>query len=323
MKVKRVRITKEKREGKVGLILTILLFFCVFPVLMSNFSESEKETINLEHTAGQVWVLQRKFWGSIQIPLEEYLVGMLASSIPAEYETETLKAQAILLRSFCMSQMTKEDGKKIISDETIKEYYLNESQRKNLWTNQYETYEKKILQAVSETKGILVAYEGKIMNPPFFRLSNGNTRNILEYISTPGELAYLKSVPCEEDKKASDYIQYTEMTQKELEKVLKKRILKKNEKIEKLVLCKDNNGYVKEVEINGEKIDGEIFREAFHLPSSSFVLEKVNHIIEIQTKGIGHGFGFSQYEANQLAKEGKGYEELLLYFYENISFEKI
>ena len=96
--------------------------------------------------------MQTKFWGKLQIPLEEYLVGMMASSIPAEYEMETLKAQVILLRSFCMSHMTKENGKKIITDETIKEYYLNESQRKSLWADNYEAYERKIYESESEAE---------------------------------------------------------------------------------------------------------------------------------------------------------------------------
>ncbi|MBR5598004.1 MAG: SpoIID/LytB domain-containing protein [Lachnospiraceae bacterium] len=323
MKVKRVKRKQKKREGRGGLVLTVLLFFFLFPFLMSGFSKREQETFDIDHTPGQVWVMQTKFWGKLQIPLEEYLVGMMASSIPAEYEPETLKAQAILLRSFCMSQMKKEDGKKIIEDNIVKEYYLEEKQRKNLWQEKFVDYENKIQQAILETKGMILVYEGEIINPPFFRMSNGNTRDIDEYMGVAGNLSFLKSISCEEDKMATEYIQYVEMTQKELEKILKKSFLKSNEKIEKIVLCKDNNGYVKEVEINGKKIEGELFRKAFGLSSSCFIFEKVNHMIEIQTKGIGHGFGFSQYEANQLAKNGLGYEDLILHFYENISLEKI
>ena len=94
-------------------------------------------------------------------------------------------------------------------------------------------------------------------------------------------------------------------------------------KIHNLILYKDKNGYVKEVEINEEKIKGEIFRKYFELASSSFSLQKIDSIIEIQTKGIGHGFGFSQWEANCLAGKGQTYEELLKHFYKNISIEKI
>jgi stage II sporulation protein D len=98
---------------------------------------------------------------------------------------------------------------------------------------------------------------------------------------------------------------------------------KKGGKLKKIILYKDENGYVKEVGVNGKKIKGEVFRQAFGLASASFSLDKIDAIIEIQTKGIGHGFGFSQWEANCLAKEGSSYEELLQHFFENISLEKI
>ena len=110
---------------------------------------------------------------------------------------------------------------------------------------------------------------------------------------------------------------------KEFEKKIKKLVGKKVGKIHKLTLYKDKNGYVKEVEINEEKIKGEIFRQFFGLASSCFSLQKIDSVIEIQTKGIGHGFGFSQWEANCLAREGKTYEDLLGHFYKNISIEKI
>ena len=75
-------------------------------------------------------------------------------------------------------------------------------------------------------------------------MSNGHTRNIEEYVSGTKEGVYMKSISCEKDKKATDYIQYVEMTQKQLEKILKKSILKSDVDIEKIVLCKDENGYV-------------------------------------------------------------------------------
>ena len=122
---------------------------------------------------------------------------------------------------------------------------------------------------------------------------------------------------------AEDYIQYLEMKDKEFEKKIKKLVGKKVGKIQKLILYKDKNGYVKEVEINEEKIKGEVFRQFFGLASSCFTLQKIDSVIEIQTKGIGHGFGFSQWEANCLAREGRTYEDLLKHFYKNISIEKI
>ena len=290
---------------------------------MRGFSEIQTSTLALEDTPGQVWVMEKRLWGSYRIPMEEYLIGMIAATIPAEYETETLKAQAILLRSFCLSQMVKEDGKKVIHDDVIKKYYVNEKQRNEIWQEKAGEYENKMKQAIKDTKGMFLVCEGDVINPPFFRLSNGTTRDVTEYVLTKSKYPYMKSVVCKQDVMAEDYIQYVEMTEKEFEKQIIKLIGKKAGKIKKLILYKDEKNYVKEIEINGKKINGEKFRQAFALASSSFSLQKIDSVIEIQTKGIGHGFGFSQWEANYLAKEGKSYEDLLLHFYKNISLEKI
>ena len=319
---KKYRREKQK-EGRGYIFIPLLFFFFFFPFFMSRYSEVERSKLTIKNSPGQVWVMEKRLWGNYSMELEQYLIGMMAATIPGEYEMETLKAQAILLRSFCLSQMVKEDGKKVVHDEVIKEYYANEKQRKELWKEKNQEYEVKVRQAVDDTKGTFLVCEEDIINPPFFRLSNGVTRNVTEYVLLESKYPYMKSVVCKEDTRAEDYIQYIEMKDKEFEKQVKKLIGKKVGKIQKLILYKDENGYVKEVEVNGEKIKGETFRKAFSLASSSFTLQKIDDTIEIQTKGIGHGFGFSQWEANCLAKEGKTYEDLLLHFYKNITLEKI
>ena len=321
--MKKRYLRERKREGGGIYLLPLLFFFCFIPLYMSQYSEREKETLMLDSTPGQVWIMQKRIWGNYKVAMEEYLIGMMAATIPGEYEMETLKAQAILLRSFCLSQMVKEDGKKVVHDDILKEYYVNEKQRNDLWQDKTREYENKVRQAVNETKGMFLVCQGDIINPPFFRLSNGVTRDVTEYVLTKSKYPYMKSVVCGKDVMAEDYIQYVEMKDKEFEKQIKKLPGKKVGKIKKLILYKDENGYVKEVEINGEKIKGETFREVFQLASSSFTLQKIDSVVEIQTKGIGHGFGFSQWEANCLAKEGKTYEDLLQHFYQNISLEKI
>ena len=312
---------ERKRRGYY--FVPLLFFFCFLPFFMSRYSEKEKDTLVSKNLPGQVWIMQTKIWGDYKMAMEEYLIGMMAATIPVEYEMETLKAQAILLRSFCLSQMVKEDGKKVVHDDVLKEYYSNENQRKEMWKEKSEEYENKIRQAIGETKGMFMVCQDDIINPPFFRLSNGITRDVTEYVLSESKYPYMKSVVCKEDTMAEDYIQYVEMKDKEFEKKIKKLVGKKVGKIHKLTLYKDKNGYVKEVEINEEKIKGEIFRQFFGLASSCFSLQKIDSVIEIQTKGIGHGFGFSQWEANCLAREGKTYEDLLGHFYKNISIEKI
>ena len=319
----RIHRKKENRRDKAGIVLSALLFFVLFPYIISGFSNVQKQTFSQKEVPGQIWVLQKKLWGIKKIPLEEYLVGMMAATIPVEYEMETLKAQAVIMRSFCMSQMVKENGEKIIYDDVIKEYYMQVSQYEELWKENVENSHSKMQLAVNETKGIIAVCGGDIVELPFCRMSNGNTRDITEYIIYKETYPYMKTVPCDDDKMAEECIQYIKIPMKEFEEKIRKLLPQESKKPGKLTLYRDAKDYVKEIQIEEQRIAGEDFREALGIVSSCYFLEKINNVMEIRTKGIGHGFGFSQYEANRLAKEEKDYRYLLNYFFENIELEKV
>ena len=321
----KIRVLKKREKGreKAKIFLPALLFLIVFPYIISGFSGQEKQIFANEEVPGQIWVLEKKFWGTGKVPLEEYLVGMMAATIPAEYEPETLKAQAIILRSFCMNHMEKENGEKIIRDDVIKEYYMRVSQCEEIWQENSEVNLQKLQEAVKETKGMIVVCNGDIVAPSFCRMSNGKTRDVTEYVMRREKYSYMKSVACERDKMAADYVQYVKFSHKDFEEIIKNMISDKNAKLEKLIIYRDKNDYVKEIHIGEKVIDGEEFRKSFNLVSSCYSLEIINNAIEIQTKGIGHGFGFSQYEADRLAQEGNNYTYLLKYFFDNIELEKV
>ena len=319
----RIYRKNEKRGDKKGVLLLALLFFILFPYIVSSFSEVEKQSIAVEEVPGQIYVVEEKIWGGQKIPLEEYLTGMMAATIPVEYEPEVLKAQAIILRSFCMNHMKKEGGEKIIKDEKITDYYFSKQECEELWGEKTGSYLEKIQAAIHETKGIILVCNGDIVEAPFSRMSNGKTRDITEYVIRKENYEHMKTVVCSKDELAKDFVQYMEISKKEFEDIIRKLVNMNSNEIQKIVLYRDSNNYVKEVQIGEEMIDGEKFREAFNLISSSFSLDKIDGIIEIKTKGIGHGFGFSQYEANQLALSGRDYMYLLNYFFDNITFEKV
>ena len=314
--------SKKRRETK-GMLFVTLLFFILFPYIISGFSKVEKQSITLEAEPGRIWVLEEKIWGGRKIPLEDYLIGMVAATIPAEYTLETLKAQAIILRSFSVTYMEKEEGKKIIKDRFLREYYLSEQNCEQLWSESAGKHLQKIKQAVEETKGIVMVCEGDVIKPPFCRMTNGSTRDITEYVVHKELYDYMKSVSCKEDEMAEDAVQYVEMTQKEFEETIRKKLGVEDKNLDKITIYKDSLNYVKTVEIGEVQFDGEEFRKAFGLNSSSYSLEKINNNIEIQTRGIGHGYGFSQHTANERAKNGNNYKDLLTYFFSNISLEKI
>ena len=312
---------KMPRRDRRGVFLLPLLFFFLFPYIVSNFSAMEKQNLVKEVVPGEIWVIQKKIWGEQKIPLEKYLEGMMAATIPAEYHIEALKAQGIILRTFCMSQVEKRDGSKVIRDDKIKELYYSPAECQRLWQEEWEEKEKKMRQALKETKGIIVVSEERLPSLPFVRISNGYTRDIAEYVLSKDEYSYMKTVACPEDEQSEEYLQYMELSVQEFQKKFQKLLENKNTS-EKITLYRDSAGYVKEVVIGEEKIDGEIFKKALGLVSTCFYIEKIDDVVQIRTKGIGHGFGFSQYSADKMAKTGCDYSSLLNYFFQNISLEK-
>jgi stage II sporulation protein D len=85
------------------------------------------------------------------------------------------------------------------------------------------------------------------------------------------------------------------------------------------VVSEDELGYVEKVKINNETMSGEKFRKTLSLPSACFEMKVNSDGVKITTIGKGHGVGLSQYGANQMAKEGRNYKDILNYYYQNIN----
>lgn len=237
---------------------------------------------------------------TIEIPIEDYCVGIMAKEIPADYEKEALKAQAILVRTDIYRTIEKEG-----SDAVFETSFWTQEQMEEAWgVTRYSRFYNKLKNAWRDTEGQILMYEGELAKTPFFRLSNGSTRDGKEVLKE--EYPYLKIVECPMDIEAEEQIQTVTLPDMDAE-----------------VLKCDTTGYVLQVRAGDEKISGEEFRTNYHLASSCFTIQKYNGKLRITTRGIGHGLGLSQNTANALAKEGKGYEEILDYFFEGTNLEEV
>lgn len=323
--MREVKLKRKKENGRKekGMPFIILLFFLLFPYVVSLWSEGEIQTWSMEEKPGVIWVEKKEFWGKIRIEMEEYLVGMVAGTIPYDYEEETLKAQAIILRSHCLSMVENKEGRKIIREDKISQYYRSYEECGKLWKEETEKRWKKIEEAVEATTGKIILYQDEIIAPPFFLSGNGKTREIRDYPRDQEEYGYLKSVSCDKDMDSLDYSSYLEIEEEDFIKKLEKFLQKKEGNMGKITLYRDSSGYVKVVEIGKRQINGEDFRQLFELNSSCFSIEKINEKIQFKTQGKGHGFGFSQFQANEMAKEEIMMEVILDYFFEEIQIEKI
>lgn len=299
--------------------LAVVLFLLLFPYFAMSFWQQKYEDASSENDSLQQEALELTaqlsegsyfvYWEKEQkkIPSELFLVGALAGSIDSSCETEALKAQAVMLRSSLYRKMQQEDTK-LAELTTADSSYLSVAEQKNKWGDSYEETEKKLLEAVSQTKGVVAVYEGMPVMGCYHGMSAGMTRDGAELSDAYG---YLKQADCSKNLSAASYIQTT------------KRRKEQTGELDVASVKKDQQGYVIELLRNGEKISGESLREELQLPSSNFTWEEKNGNYIFTTKGIGHGFGYDQYYGNLLAEQGQDYQEILRYFYQNITFDRM
>ena len=250
-----------------------------------------------------------------EVDLEEYLIGVLALQIPASYEKETLKAQAVIARTYLYKQL---GDQKEIPESALKLDYLEESRMEEVWGQEhYLEYYEKIRDAVNDTKGEVIKYGGSLIDPLFHRISAGRTRE--------GDSLhpYLQSVDCETDLEAENYMTITTFTRKEFADKLNAMSdspgLTPEQSLESIqIVSKDEGGYVIKVQAGSKIYGGEDISAALGLPSCAFSFEDYEGTVRCSVKGIGHGYGFDQYGADLKAGEGEKAEELLKFYYKNI-----
>lgn len=255
-----------------------------------------------------------------EIVWEKYLAGVLAKEMAADSELEALKAQAVILRSGFYEKLDH-DRKTIFTDDF---YSMEELEQE--WGEKTETCKENLKRAVQETDQMILQYQDQYVMLPYHKLSAGKTRSGQEVFG--GEsYPYLPARDCPKDLEAKEQLQecvlpyhkVKEKCRKFLTAVENPEETKEDKKAtfdDFEIQGTDAAGYVTTVRIGQATCTGEEFREALELPSSHFSFQEQKGKLQITSGGIGHGVGISQYTANQMAKEGKGYEEILQYFYE-------
>ena len=278
-------IHKIKKMSAITLIIVLL------PYIITIFLNGKNIKTNDSGQSERVKVKTDS--GEIEIPLDEYCVGVLAKQISSDYELQMLKAQAVIVRTTIYNDISKAEKNKVLDHNFLR--------RKDIDSQQY-----KQLEAVWEaTEGEVVLYNNELALVPFHQLSNGKTRKGSEVLGTE-DYPYLQIKECPKDVEAEEQMKSKLLNIKKAE-----------------ILAKDSAGYVTSVKVGEETCSGESFRDTYELPSSCFELQEFEGKIRVTTKGVGHGLGLSQYTANEMAKEGKMYYEILEYFFEGTEIKEV
>ena len=251
--------------------------------------------------------------------IEDYVIGVVAGEVPASFDLEALKAQAVASRTYALEHKQRSKTNYDVTDNTQNQVYINLEDMKNKWKNNYDENLNKITNAVNSTKGEVLLYDNNLIDAMFFSTSNGYTENSENVFSS--KKPYLISVPSPWDKQESPVFKTTSSISKK--EFLFNLGLPDSNEINISDVKTTNAKRVISLNINGKKFKGSEIKSIFKLRSTSFNIEikedKVNFIVN----GFGHGVGMSQYGANGMAKEGYSYKDILKHYYKNCEIKKI
>ena len=254
------------------------------------------------------------------LDLEEYLVGVVSAEVPVYFEEEALKAQAVAARTYALKQIeNNKDNDYDVTTTVSSQVYQTDEELKNKWGENYDKYIRKIKNAVENTKGEYVSYDGDFIYAFFFSTSNGYTEDNKNVFGM--ELPYLKMVDSSFDKdETSNFEKTISLSKKEFYDKLQ---INYSDLLKVENINKSESGRIISLDINNNNFKGRTFQKLLSLRSNDFSIIEKQDTIEITTRGFGHGVGLSQYGANALAKQNKSYEEILKYYYQGTELKKL
>lgn len=306
-------------------IFYISLILILIPFLIVSFflidQKREIKLINEKLKSDLLVRVKRESEDKIDlIPLEEYVVGVVAGEMPVTFHLEALKAQAVAARSYVLKRIEYNKDKDYdVVDNVLSQVYLDNDHLKKAWANNYQTNILKIKTAVLMTKGEYLEYDGKMADALYFSTSNGFTENSDEIFGF--EAPYLKSVVSVWDQKTSPV--FKDIKNYSLTSFYELLAIPYQKEITIKVIKKSSTGRIIELIINNELMMGSEVVKKLKLRSNDFDIKQQQEEVIVETKGYGHGVGMSQYGALGMAEDGYLYDEILAYYYQGTKIGKL
>ncbi len=259
-----------------------------------------------------------------EISAFDYVVGAVCAEMPATFEPEALKAQAVAAYTYAVRQAEKAEaapdselcGAYFSNDSSKYQAYFTENQAMQYYGENYEEYTEKIKEAVSTVEGEYLVYEDEPIIAAFHSLSTGKTESAENVWGI--NIPYLVSVESEYDSKAPKFTESYEFTDNEMKELLEnsfKGIVLSESPEEWFSDAEMSNAEnVISIKVGDTEVMGQEVRSTLSLRSAAFEI-KYDDGFKITTKGCGHCVGMSQYGANEMAKAGKDYKEILEHYY--------
>ena len=262
----------------------------------------------------------------VDMDIEEYLVGVVAAEMPASYEMEALMAQAVAARTYTLhlkhnGGCSAHPGADVCTNSAHCQAYLTAEEMNDAWGSKKKTYLAKIQEAVNTTRGQEIYYRGEEIQVFYFSSAGGITEDCANVYAE--SLPYLVSVESPGEESYSNYygkvtVSYSEFVSKLEEYSPGIQLSGSADDIGDVK--RFESGRVQSIRIGDEMFTGREIRSVFGLNSTNFTIKATDEIT-FSTVGFGHGVGMSQTGANEMAKEGATYIEILEHYFTGVTVE--
>ena len=316
-------------------VLAIIIFTFVIPIVFTNKrqiqivskTEQTKEEVQYEYSKyNKIKLLHYATGETEELNLDDYLLGVVSAEMPAIYDIEALKAQAVVARTYTIYTMlhneSKHEGADICDNSSCCQAWISKEDRLNKWEeDKREENWRKIEEAVSSTKGKIVTYNGEPINA-FFHSNSGGTTEVPINVWGGTEYPYLQVVATSGEDNYSQYQSIVELTKDEVLNKLKEKHneaeINWNEEEPIKIVEYTESGRVRTIKVGNINLSGVEARSIFGLKSANFETKIDGEKVVFSVKGYGHGVGLSQTGSDSLAKQGKNYEEIIKHFYKDV-----
>ena len=326
-----------------GLALTAVLFLLPLLTVRGEGGGAAGETENAPLTAtapegqttraardrGHIVKLLQPDGTVEELTMVDYLFGVVAAEMPAAFEEEALKAQACAARTYTVVRQASAHAAHpqadVCTDSGCCQAYVERQAAETRWGVSAGTYSAKISQAVADTDGLGILYQGAPIQAVFFSSAPGQTADAVAVWGS--QVDYLKSVSSPEGDEVPNYRSQVVLTAEEV----RSRVLAAYPGADLSgdpsgwfgQADRDAGGTVRSIPLGGVTLTGGQVRSLFALRSAAFTVAWDGSKFTFSVTGYGHGVGMSQYGANAMAKEGKSFREILTWYYTGTAVEEL
>ena len=321
-RIQPLRKTLTKRRVGHNRNIIIILLICA-SIRCGDYIISE-EIIHNKASSQMINVYNTETEKLMQLEMETYIAGVVAAEMPASFELDALKAQAVAARTFALKRMNipNSNVKALHSDAQIStspttcQAWISDDEQRERWGKDYAKWHQKIIQAVTETAGEVLCYDGVLIDPVYHASCGGGATESAEYVWGNAK-PYLVSVPCNHP---AD--QHSGVTMAISQAELMEKLDLQSNAVNVIAEERTPSNRLKTMLVGDNTIRGSELRNALGLKSTLIDWLIIGDQMIVTTNGYGHGAGMCQNGANYYAQLGYNYQQILQHYYRGAVVQK-